>query len=297
MSFVVDSSYFKPWELSEEDCTDGAVCFDSCFTCHVENDAAPDCVRALHGVVMRLCITNGNGKCGIHAIFGTPVGREIKVANERDLVLKLFGRSYADLLSQVISKNPLRVETHVQLLQNVFSKIWPSFIQPKYEQEFKDAQYEPFAERSLYERELEKDVCFCQDLRDFYLHKTNAEANEARRKEVFLDRIKAYFGNVQHHLPFWYNVAVHRNLMPSNCLEVLMSLDMEVQRNFALEHQQIYYYLREEDAFAEHSCKFMGLFNCEGVEYVLLFIFFRFSNNDFSFLFFLIRFYGGPTVT
>ena len=269
MSFIVGSS-FKPWELSEKDCTEQAVCFETRYTCHVEDDAAPDCVRALHGVEMRVCLTNGNGKSGIHAIFGTPVGREIKVANERDLVLQLFGRSYADLMAQVMAKNPLRVETHV-VVKNIFSKIWPSFIQPKLEQEFKDAQYEPDAERSIYERELEKDVRFCQDLRDFYSHKIDAEANEARREEVFKNRIKAYFANVQHHLPFWYNVAVHRNLMPGNCLEVLMSPDMEVQRNFVVEHQQNYYYLREDDAFAQHSCKFMGLFNCEGNEYFRFF--------------------------
>ena len=213
---------------------------------------------------MRLCITNGNGKCGIHAIFGTPIGREIKVASERNLVLSLFRRSFADLKAQIQSKSPLMVATHLQLLQNVFSNIWPSFVKPKFEQEIKNVQHEPFAERTLYERELGKDLRLCQDLRNFYLHNVSAEANETRRKNVFLNRIKAYFADVQHHLPFWYSVAVHRNLMPSNCLGLLTSPDIEVQRNFAMEHRQNYFYLREEDTVALHSCKFMGLFNCIG---------------------------------
>ena len=103
MTFSIASPSFTPWELSEKDCADRVVLLQNCYSCSVSADGVPDCVRELHGVVMWLSRTNGNGKCGAHAIFGVPISGEIKVADERALVLKYFGRSFCDLRAQVLA--------------------------------------------------------------------------------------------------------------------------------------------------------------------------------------------------
>ena len=268
MTSSIASPSFTPWELSEKDCADRVVLLQNCYSCSVSADDVPDCVRELHGVVMRLCRTNGNGKCGAHAKFGAPISGEIKVADERSLGLKYFGRSYCDLWAQVLAQNPLQAARNAQLLENVVSQIWPSFIQPKFEQEFGGfavaASDERSDERVIFERELIKDSELCDVLRRGHLEKKHAEAEVDRRRELFTHRIKSYFGRRQQHLPFWYYVAVQRNLMPRNCLEQLMSADIEVQRNCSLQHRREYAFLREDEIQAQHTSTFLCLLSCEG---------------------------------
>ena len=85
---------FVPWELREEDIAVGAVEFFDYYTCYVGDSDAPPCIKNLHGMKVTLCKTNANGKCGLHAVLGVPNSRQLKVKDERELLVTLLKGTY-----------------------------------------------------------------------------------------------------------------------------------------------------------------------------------------------------------
>ena len=68
--------------------------------------------------------TNGNGKCGLHAVFGEPSGNgELKVASEAQLIRRI-------LLSDLVGMQNKLNARGKELLTKVTSGIWLQFICP-----------------------------------------------------------------------------------------------------------------------------------------------------------------------
>ena len=91
---------FVPWELREEDIAVGAVEFFDYYTCYVGDSDAPPCIKNLHGMKVTLCKTNANGKCGLHAVLGVPNSRQLKVKDERELLVTLLKGTYDSVKSR-----------------------------------------------------------------------------------------------------------------------------------------------------------------------------------------------------
>ena len=110
-----------------------------------------------HGVNVAVCRTNGNGKCGLHAVLGVPSARELKVNDERALLLILFSEIYGNVRTRLLQEDLLTGSEAVQALDDVWSKIWTEFINPLMEQDIKGIRPKPDTERRLYGAELAKD--------------------------------------------------------------------------------------------------------------------------------------------
>ena len=255
------------WVFDERDCRERSVRFLGSYSCHVAAAEVPPCVRELDGVAVKKCQTNGNGKCGMHAIFGVPISGELKVADERSFVLNMLGRSYSEIRAELLAVDVQYVACNLQILDNVVSKIWSSFIQPKFELEYKGIRSGASVERRLYEEEFVKDPGLCDAMRDHYLGQVHRAAEQDSRKNIFMEKIRNYFSSRQQHLPFWYTIASHKNVLPPNCLEELMSADVQLQRNCIMQHRDNYLFLRDDNVMARHSCKFLALFDVENSMY------------------------------
>ena len=82
--------------------------------------------------------TNGNGKCGLHAVFGEPSGAgELKVANEAHLIRRI-------LPSDMVALQNKLSERGKELLAKVTSAIWPHYICPYMEKAPLTAEAEIF---------------------------------------------------------------------------------------------------------------------------------------------------------
>ena len=139
-----------PWFLSLEDIQKENVGFDAHYTCQVAEAHAPSCIKDFHGVNVALCRTNGNGKCGLHAVLGVPSARELKVNDERALLLRLVSETHGNVRTRLQQEDLLTGSDDVQALDDVWSKFRTEFINPLMEQEIKGIRLEADRERSLY---------------------------------------------------------------------------------------------------------------------------------------------------
>jgi len=171
-----------PWSLSLEDLESKNVEFIARYTCQVEDAHVPLCIQNLHGVHVAVCRTNGNGKCGLHAVLGVPNARELKVTDERALLLRIFNGTYSDLRTRMLQQALLGRSSAVETLDYVSSKIWPSFIKPFLEYELKGKKTAISRERSLYEDEMTKDNELLHTLRSHYWIQEHARQHEQDRK-------------------------------------------------------------------------------------------------------------------
>ena len=92
-----DGSRPQPWLLSFEDIGRENVEFGGHYTCQAAEAHVPLCIKKLDGVNVAVCRTNGNGKCGLHAVLGVPSARELKVNDERALLVRLFSETYGNV--------------------------------------------------------------------------------------------------------------------------------------------------------------------------------------------------------
>ena len=183
-------SSLLPWVLREEDIASGAVEFFDSYTCYVGDNDAPQCIKNLHGIHVTLCKTNANGKCGLHAVLGIPTSGQLRVKDEREVLLTLFKGTYDNVKSRLLQQDVDSGTSALVVLNNVFSEIWPSFIQPCMDFEFKGNRTDSAQdqqERCLYEKEIRKDNNFMDSLRDAYLEQEHTKKMQEDRKVDELD--------------------------------------------------------------------------------------------------------------
>ena len=114
--------------------------------------------------------TSGNGKCGLHAVFGVPsANRELKVASEAQLIRRILP---SDMLAM---QNKLS-ESGKELLTKVTSGIWPQFICPYMKKDPLTAEGHIFTELL----ESETHAAVMQQCRLQY----TANINSQRRKDI-----------------------------------------------------------------------------------------------------------------
>ena len=186
------SAYFPlmPWVLREEDITSEAVKLFDYYTCYVGDNDAPQCIKNLHGTIVNLCKTNANGKCGLHAVLGIPTSGQLKVKDERELLMTLFKGTYDNVRSRLLQQDMDNGTSALDVLDNVFSEIWPSFIQPCMDFEIKGNRTDSAQdqqERCLYEKEIRKDNNLMDSLRDAYLVQEQTKKMQEDRKVDVLD--------------------------------------------------------------------------------------------------------------
>ena len=178
-------SPLRPWELREEDIASGAIELLDQYTCFVGDCDAPPCIQKLHSTKVTLCKTDGNGKCALHAVLGVPYLRKLKVKDERGVLLTLFNGSYGNVKSRLLQQDMDTGTSGVVVLDNVFSEIWPSFIQPCMELEIKGNitdSAQDRQERCYYETEIRKDSNLMNTFRNAYLVQEEARAVQEDRK-------------------------------------------------------------------------------------------------------------------
>ena len=120
-------SEFPLWQASKVMVRDKElrIDFTSSGVCripvHQEHDMSMQLLR--EKVCTRLP-TNGNGKCGLHAVFGEPSANgELKVASEAHLIRRI-------LPSDIVAMQNKLSERGKELLAKVTSGIWPLCICP-----------------------------------------------------------------------------------------------------------------------------------------------------------------------
>ena len=88
---------------------------------HVPPDVRPDIFTALRNVNMARTPTNGNGKCGLHAVFGWPdAHQEVKAKNHDALIRGILSSSCFGLQQKLGGAGRKR-------LVHVLTDIWPSY--------------------------------------------------------------------------------------------------------------------------------------------------------------------------
>merc|ERR1711953_281081 len=66
--------------------------------------------------------TNGNGKCALHAVFGTPSAeRELKIHDARDFILSVLPPTLAELRQRL---DPIGLK----FLTDVMTTVWPELV-------------------------------------------------------------------------------------------------------------------------------------------------------------------------
>ena len=175
----------RPWELREEDIASGAIELFDHYTCYVGDSDAPPCIQNLHSMKVTLCKTDGNGKCALHAVLGVPYSRKLKVKDEREVLVTLFRGSYCNVKSRLLQQDIDSGTSALVVLDNVFSEIWPSFIQPCMELEIKGNitdSAQDRQERCYYEAEIRKDSNLMNTFRNAYLVQEQSRAVQEDRK-------------------------------------------------------------------------------------------------------------------
>ena len=124
-----------PWFLSLEDTQREHVGFGAHYTCRVAEAHAASCIKEFHGVNVALCRTSCNGKCGLHAVLGVPSARELKVNDERALLLRLFNETSGNVRTRLQQEDLLTGSEAVKALEYVWTQIQTEFINPLMEQE------------------------------------------------------------------------------------------------------------------------------------------------------------------
>ena len=90
--------------------------------CRVPEDVGIESVRQLDGVLMSKICTNGNGKCGLHAVFGWPDAfQELKVEEHASFIQTLLPSTHIEIQEMLSQAGKRR-------LAIVLSDIWPSYI-------------------------------------------------------------------------------------------------------------------------------------------------------------------------
>ena len=110
------------WVIDKSCLRDGGVRALHGGICRVSEDVAAEAIRSLNGVRKSKISTNGNGKCGLHAVFGWPDAfQELKVEEHARFIQTLLPAT--------------RIELHEILslagndrLAHVLTDIWPSYI-------------------------------------------------------------------------------------------------------------------------------------------------------------------------
>ena len=120
------------WQLSKAELRDNAVHIsDERWRLVLDSgDVVPEGIRSIHGEHMTWheVQTNGNGACGLHAVFGVPSDqRELEHWDARGLARELLGTPFALLRQQLGAQS--------EILTTVEAKIWEDFVLPDLEEE------------------------------------------------------------------------------------------------------------------------------------------------------------------
>ena len=116
------------WKLSHTTVRDEALRIQSSKELIVQIHAGESSLSAVNSLNGTICLpadTNGDGKCGLHAVFGEPNAyRELQIGSIDTFFKDLWSSSYDDAWSTLGS------DTERLLLDNVVSSIWPELVVP-----------------------------------------------------------------------------------------------------------------------------------------------------------------------
>ena len=118
---------FSLWQASKTMLRDNELNIDhaSSGICRIPVQEEHDMsIQLLRDKVCTRLPTNGNGKCGLHAVFGEPSAcGELKVTNEAQLIRRVMP-------SDMVAMQNKLSERGKELLMKVTSGIWPQFVCP-----------------------------------------------------------------------------------------------------------------------------------------------------------------------
>ena len=129
---VVEPETIAIWEVAENSIRDCEVLMGHTGRCVFPDDEDDNVARQLQGREHMKVETNGNGKCGLHAVFGKPSpAQELKVTDAAHLIRSILPTSLHELRQRLDLPGEV-------LLAKVLTKIWPEFV-CSYFQHFSDS--------------------------------------------------------------------------------------------------------------------------------------------------------------
>ena len=101
--------------------------FDNRYRCIIPSSITHHMAERLRDNECMTLQTNGNGKCGLHALLGTPNAYgELQVNNEEEVMQTILPSSL-DAMSNKLDASGLL------LLKNMMSTIWSDYVTPFFE--------------------------------------------------------------------------------------------------------------------------------------------------------------------
>ena len=212
-------------------------------------DAVDPIVRNLEGRHFFTAATNGDGACGVHAVFGKPAhGGELRAHHARRII-----RRHLD-----IPLRELREKININLrgmMQMVEASIWGEFVLPCLQ------GHQLTNEADIFRDNFEQSSCDLLRQQALEQHAANQESHRAKTeaRNLLLQQLRPLFvpavGEV-----LWTPLAIKRGILPPGFAGFL-HMETEEQKDFLLHcNADAVEFLMPVDDMPMVSCKYSALF-------------------------------------